>query len=80
MKVLITKHQLEVSMNTKLDKTSLNNYVKKNSPEFGTDLDMKGYAIKNLKVTPGGDASATSRKYVDRKLDTKANKMISIVI
>ena len=27
-----------------------------------------------MKVTPGGDASATSRKYVDRKLDTKANK------
>ena len=35
---------------------------------------MKGYAIKNLKVTPGGDGSATSRKYVDRKLNTKANK------
>ena len=35
---------------------------------------MKGFAIKNLKVTPGGDASATSRKYVDRKLGTKANK------
>ena len=70
----ITKHQLHVSLNTKLDKTSLNNYVKKNSPEVGADLDMKGYAIKNMKVTPGGDASATSRKYVDRKLDTKANK------
>ena len=70
----ITKHQLEVSMNTKLDKASLNNNVKKNSPEVGADLDMKGYAIKNLKVTPGGDSSATSRKYVDRKLDTKANK------
>ena len=27
-----------------------------------------------MKVTPGGDASATSRKYVDGKLDTKANK------
>ena len=25
----ITKHQLEVSMKTKLDKTSLNNYAKK---------------------------------------------------
>ena len=61
-------------MNTKLNKTSLNNYVKKNSPEVGADLDMKGFAIKNLKVTPGGDGSATSRKYVDRKLDTKANK------
>ena len=70
----ITKHQLEVSMNTKLDKTSLNNYVKKNSPEVGGDLDMKGYAIKNMKVTPGGDGSATSRKYVDLKWNTKANK------
>ena len=37
-------------------------------------MNVKGYAIKNMKVTPGGDASATSRKYVDRKLDTKANK------
>ena len=47
---------------------------KKDSPGVGADLDMKGFAIKNLKVTPGGDGSATSRKYVDRKLDTKANK------
>ena len=71
----ITKHQLEVSMNTKPDKASLNNYVKKNSPEVGADLDMKGYAIKNMKVTAlGRDASATSRKYVDRKLATKADK------
>ena len=35
---------------------------------------MKGFAIKNLKVTPGGDRSATSRKYVDRKLGTKADR------
>ena len=36
---------------------------------------MKGYAIKNLKVTGlGGDASATSKKYVDRKLATKADR------
>ena len=61
-------------MNTKLDKASLNNYVKKNSPEVGGDLDMKGFAIKNLKVTPGGDGSATSRKYVDQKLGTKADR------
>ena len=27
-----------------------------------------------MKVTPANDAGATSRKYVDRKLDTKANK------
>ena len=27
-----------------------------------------------MKVTPGGDASATSRKYVDVKLNTKADK------
>ena len=67
----ITKHQLETAINSKLN-TSLpgNNYVKKDSPEVGADLDMKGHAIKNLKVTPGSDSSATSRKYVDRKLDT----------
>ena len=70
----ITKHQLDVSMNTKLDKTSLNNYVKENSPEVNADLDMKGFAIKNMKLTPGNDASATSRKYVDRKIATKADK------
>ena len=29
-----------------------------------------------MKVTPGGDASATSRKYVDGKLDTKADKSV----
>ena len=70
----ITRHQLEVSLNTILDNASRNNYVKKDSPEVGADLDMKGFAIKNLKVTPGGDGSATSRKYVDRKLGTKADR------
>ena len=35
---------------------------------------MKGFAIKNLKVIPGGDGSATSRKYVDRKLGTKVDR------
>ena len=70
----ITKHQLEVSLNSKLGKTSLTNYVKKNSPKVSADLDMKGFAIKNMKVTPGNDSSATSRKYVDRKIDTKADK------
>ena len=35
---------------------------------------MKGYAIKNMKVTPSNDASATSRKYFDRKIATKADK------
>ena len=35
---------------------------------------MKGYAIKNINVTPGNDTSATSRKYVDRKIATKADK------
>ena len=70
----VTKHQLEVTMNTKLDKASLNNYVKKNSPEVDADLDMKGFSIENMKVTPGGDSSATSRKYVDGKLGTKADR------
>ena len=75
----VTKHQLEVSMNTKLDKASLNNtlnnYVKKNSPEVDADLDMKGHSIKNLKVTSlGGDGSVPSKKYVDQKLNTKADK------
>ena len=59
---------------TKADKTSLTSFVKKDSPEVAADLDMKGFAIKNIKVTPGGDASATSGRYVDRKLDTKADK------
>ena len=71
----VTKHQLETAINSKINTSpSLNNYVKKDSPEVAADLDMKGYAIKNLKVTPGGDASATSRKYVDGKLDTKADR------
>ena len=71
----VTKHQLQVSMNTKLDKASINNYVKKNSPEVGADLDMKGHALKNLKVTSlGSDASLPSKKYVDQKLNTKADK------
>ena len=71
----VTKHQLETAINSKINTSpSVNNYVKKDLPEVAADLDMKGFAIKNLKVTPGGDASATSRRYVDRKLGTKANK------
>ena len=70
----VTKHQLEVAMNSKADKASLTTFVKTNSPEVGGDLDMKGFSIKNMKVTPGGDANATSRKYVDGKLNTKADK------
>ena len=72
----ITKHQLETAINSKINTSpSSNIFVKKDSPEVAADLDMKGFTIKNLKVTPGGDASATSRKYVDGKLDTKANKI-----
>ena len=71
----ITKHQLETAINSKLNTSpSSNIFVKKDSPEVGADLDMKGFAIKNLKVTPGGDESATSRKYVDQKLSTKADR------
>ena len=71
----ITKHQLETAIISKINTSpSSNIFVKKDSPEVGADLDMKGFAIKNLKVTPGGDASATSRKYVDRKLGTKADR------
>ena len=71
----VTKHQLEVSMNSKADKASLNSYVKKNSPEVGGELDMKGHSIKNLKVTSlGSDSSVTSKKYVDQKLNTKVDK------
>ena len=73
----ITKHQLETEINSKINTSpSLNNFVKKDSPEVAADLDMKGFAIKNMKVTPANDASATSRKYVDGKLDTKADKSI----
>ena len=68
-----TKHQLETTINSKINTSpSSNIFVKKDSPEVAADLNMKGFAIKNLKVTPGSDASATSRKYVDRELDTKA--------
>ena len=73
----VTKHQLETEINSKINTSpSLNNYVKKDSPEVAADLDMKGFGIKNLKVTPANDASATSKKYVDGKLNTKADKSI----
>ena len=36
---------------------------------------MKGFAIKNLKVTSlGSDTSVPSKTYVDQKLNTKADK------
>ena len=73
----VTKHQLETEINSKINTSpSTNIFVKKDSPEVAADLDMKGFAIKNMKVTPANDASATSRKYVDGKLNTKADKSI----
>ena len=73
----VTKHQLETTINLKINSSpSLNNFVKKDSPEVAAVLDMKGYGIKNMKVTPADDASATSRKYVDGKLNTKADKSV----
>ena len=69
-----SRKYVDRKLDTKADKTSLSNYVKKDSPGVAADLDLKGYAIKNMKVTPGNDASATSRKYVDGKLNTKADK------
>ena len=68
------KKYVDVKLNTKADKTSLTTFVKKDSPELAADLDMKNFAIKNMKVTPGGDSSATSRKYVDGQLNNKADK------
>ena len=71
----VTKHQLETAINSKINTSpSTNIFVKKDSPEVAADLDMKGFAIKNMKVTPRDDASATSRKYVDGKLNIKADK------
>ena len=71
----VTKHQLETEINSKINTSpSLNNYVKKNSPEVAADLDMKGFEVKNMKLTPAGDLSATSNKYVDSKVNNKANK------
>ena len=69
-----SRKYVDRTIGTKADKTSLASYVKKDSPEVSADLDMKGFAIKNMKVTPNNDASATSRKYVDGKLNTKADK------
>ena len=73
----VTKHQLETEINSKINTSpSLINYVKKDSPEVAADLDMKGFAIKNMKVTPRDDASAVSKKYVDGKLNTKSDKSV----
>ena len=71
----VTKHQLETAINSKINTSPLSNiFVKKDSPEVGADLDMKGFAIKNLKLTPSNNASATSKRYVDQKVTTKADK------
>ena len=69
-----SKKYVKQKLGTKADKTSLTRYVKKNSPEGGADLDMKGFEVKNMRLTPTGDLSATSKKYVDSKVNNKANK------
>ena len=71
----VTKHQLETAINSKINiSPSLNNYVKKDSPEVDADLNMKGFAIKNLKLTPSSNSSASSKRYVDQKVASKADK------
>ena len=71
----VTKHQLETAINSKINSSpSLNNYVKKDSPEVAADLDMKGFAIKNLKLTPTTNSSASSKRYVDQKTASKADQ------
>ena len=35
---------------------------------------MKGFEVKNMRLTPAGDLSATSKKYVDSKVNNRANK------
>ena len=35
---------------------------------------MKGFEVKNMRLTPSGDLSATSKKYVDSKVNNNANK------
>ena len=71
----VTKHQLETAINSKINTSpSLNNNVKKDSPEVAADLDMKGFAIKNLKLTPTSNSSASSKRYVDQKVASKADK------
>ena len=73
----VTKHQLETTINSKINTSpSLNNYVKKDSPAVAADLDMKGYEIKNLNLNPVNISSATSKNYVDGKLNAKADKSI----
>ena len=71
----VTKHQLETTINSKINSSpSLNNYVKKDSPEVAADLDVKGFAIKNLKLTPTTNSSASSKRYVDQKTANKADQ------
>ena len=71
----VTKHQLDTAINSKTS-PSLANYMKKDSPEVAADLDMKRFAIKNLKINPTSDTSAVSAKYLDGKLNTKADKSV----
>ena len=71
----VTKHQLETEINSKIN-PSLNNYVRKDSPEVAADLDMKNFSIKNMKINPISDTIAVSAKYLDGKLNTKADKSI----
>ena len=35
---------------------------------------MKGFAIKNLKLTPTTNSSASSKRYVDQKTASKADQ------
>ena len=71
----VIKHQLETAIYSNINTSpSLNNYVKKDSPEVVADLNMKGFAIKNLKLTPPNNASATSKRYVNQEVASKADQ------
>ena len=65
---------IKTAINSKINTSPSNIFVKKDSPEVGADLDMKGFAIKNLKLTPSNNASATSKRYVDQKVAGRADQ------
>ena len=68
-----SKKYVDRKVNKKADITSLTQYVKKDSAEVDADLDMKGFEVKNIKLIPTGDLNGTSKKYIDRKVNKKAD-------
>ena len=70
-----TSRNVDRKLDTKANKNDLNGYLKLDgTSQMQGNLKMKKKRITGLTNVPAYDGEATNKKYVDVKLNTKADK------